>query len=121
MTSTGHARPGAVRAVLADERRSPNMPKSRPRTHDDVTRRTEPRLVDELDEDVLAGCSRIHTDGRQAAAPCGAILAAEQERECVWMGGWALKHVQPPVSDGLLGAPRIRMQVVRRRLGRVWT
>jgi hypothetical protein len=24
----------------------------------------------------------------------------------VWRGGWALKHVQPPVSDGLPGAPR---------------
>lgn len=25
----------------------------------------------------------------------------------MWRGGWALKHVQPPVSDGLPGAPRV--------------
>ena len=29
----------------------------------------------------------------------------------VWRGGWALKHVQPPVSDGLPGAPRFSMVV----------
>ena len=29
----------------------------------------------------------------------------------VWRGGWALKHVQPPVSDGLPGAPRSCMSI----------
>ncbi len=35
-------------------------------------------------------------------------MIAQRQRVFVWRGGWALKHVQPPVSDGLPGAPRFR-------------
>ncbi len=35
----------------------------------------------------------------------GAPQGARSSNEIfVWRGGWALKHVQPPVSDGLPGA-----------------
>ena len=38
----------------------------------------------------------------------------------VWKGGWAPKHVQPPVSDGLPGAPRIRDPAHARDAGRTF-